>query len=180
MLDEPLYAHYLKVTGAARPYTAEVMASQNSDGDHVVAWQLMRPPEGKQILYAKHIAKQRIGLRKGAEMLQNGKHFILIRNPHEILMSFNSVLPATLHETCFPALVEIFSELRALNNGVAPAIVDSYDIRRDPEGVLSALCHRLGVPFTPDMLSWEAGPRPYDGVWAPWWYATTHKCTGVP
>lgn len=28
------------------------------------------------------------------------------------------------------------------------------------------------------MLSWPAGPKPYDGVWAPWWYAGTHKSTG--
>lgn len=28
------------------------------------------------------------------------------------------------------------------------------------------------------MLSWRAGPKPYDGVWAPWWYAGTHKSTG--
>lgn len=28
------------------------------------------------------------------------------------------------------------------------------------------------------MLSWPAGPKPYDGVWAPWWYTNTHKSTG--
>lgn len=28
------------------------------------------------------------------------------------------------------------------------------------------------------MLSWPAGPKPYDGVWAPWWYAQTHRSTG--
>jgi hypothetical protein len=24
---------------------------------------------------------------------------------------------------------------------------------------------------------WKAGPRPEDGVWAPWWYSTVHKST---
>jgi len=29
------------------------------------------------------------------------------------------------------------------------------------------------------MLAWEPGPRPeVDGVWAPWWYKTTHESTG--
>ena len=25
---------------------------------------------------------------------------------------------------------------------------------------------------------WEAGPKPIDGVWAPWWYDSAHKSTG--
>jgi hypothetical protein len=29
------------------------------------------------------------------------------------------------------------------------------------------------------MLHWAQGPKPYDGVWAPWWYANTHKSTGA-
>ncbi|GIL57356.1 hypothetical protein Vafri_12609 [Volvox africanus] len=28
------------------------------------------------------------------------------------------------------------------------------------------------------MLSWPAGPKPYDGLWADWWYKNTHKSTG--
>lgn len=36
---------------------------------------------------------------------------------------------------------------------------------------------RLSLPAE-QMLSWPAGPKPYDGVWAPWWYAGSHKSTG--
>ena len=36
-----------------------------------------------------------------------------------------------------------------------------------------------GLEFSPKMLAWEPGPRPQvDGVWAPWWYKTTHESTG--
>jgi len=28
------------------------------------------------------------------------------------------------------------------------------------------------------MLSWEAGPIPEDGCWAPHWYDNVHKSTG--
>ena len=28
------------------------------------------------------------------------------------------------------------------------------------------------------MLQWEAGPKPYDGLWAPHWYANVHRSTG--
>ena len=41
-----------------------------------------------------------------------------------------------------------------------------------------ALCSALGLAWDPAMLSWAAGARPEDGVWAPWWYGTTHQSTG--
>jgi hypothetical protein len=28
------------------------------------------------------------------------------------------------------------------------------------------------------MLRWPAGPKPFDGVWAPHWYAAVHRSTG--
>ena len=28
------------------------------------------------------------------------------------------------------------------------------------------------------MLSWPAGPRPFDGIWAPHWYQAVHRSTG--
>ncbi|MGB5624114.1 MAG: hypothetical protein WBM61_00170, partial [Woeseiaceae bacterium] len=36
----------------------------------------------------------------------------------------------------------------------------------------------LGLEFDPGMLSWEPGPRPEDGVWAPHWYHAVHRSTG--
>ena len=36
----------------------------------------------------------------------------------------------------------------------------------------------LDIPFYDDMLSWEAGPREEDGIWAPHWYHAVHKSTG--
>ena len=44
--------------------------------------------------------------------------------------------------------------------------------------MLEALCDALGVRFDPAMLSWPAGPRPTDGVWAPHWYDGVWKSTG--
>jgi hypothetical protein len=34
------------------------------------------------------------------------------------------------------------------------------------------------VPFDGRMLSWSAGPRDSDGVWAPHWYGSVHSSTG--
>ncbi|MFM2354596.1 MAG: hypothetical protein RLZZ528_332, partial [Pseudomonadota bacterium] len=62
--------------------------------------------------------------------------------------------------------------------GAAPPVVDSADIRATPRETLSALCAALEIPFTENMLSWPAGPKPFDGAWAPHWYNAVHASTG--
>ena len=43
---------------------------------------------------------------------------------------------------------------------------------------IDALCEALGIGWTRRMLRWEAGPKPYDGVWAPVWYHAVWDSTG--
>jgi hypothetical protein len=57
-------------------------------------------------------------------------------------------------------------------------VIDSADILANPQGALSALCAALDIPFTERMLHWPAGPKPYDGTWAPHWYNAVHQSTG--
>ena len=57
-------------------------------------------------------------------------------------------------------------------------MIDSDDILENPKAALSALCEALGIDFDVDMLSWVAGPRAEDGVWASHWYDSVHKSTG--
>jgi hypothetical protein len=47
-----------------------------------------------------------------------------------------------------------------------------------PEQYLTLLCEKLNIPFYPNMLSWEKGPKDYDGCWAPHWYKNVHQSTG--
>ena len=57
-------------------------------------------------------------------------------------------------------------------------VVDAGDVLRRPRPMLEALCDALGVRFDPAMLSWPAGPRPTDGVWARHWYDGVWRSTG--
>ena len=57
-------------------------------------------------------------------------------------------------------------------------VVDAADVLRDPRGTLTLLCDALGIAFDEAMLSWPAGPRETDGVWAPYWYAGVEASTG--
>jgi hypothetical protein len=44
--------------------------------------------------------------------------------------------------------------------------------------MLTKLCTAIGLDFDPAMLTWDVGPKTYDGVWAPHWYGAVHTSTG--
>ncbi|XP_004305017.1 PREDICTED: branched-chain-amino-acid aminotransferase-like protein 2-like [Fragaria vesca subsp. vesca] len=173
VLDEPLYATFLRVTGFDRPYREEVLSQMEPDGNKVVN-EIILGPGRKKYRFCKHIAKQRVpGLP--SDLMKKGKHFILTRNPLDILPSFGKVVPPSLVELGFADLVSIYSELSQL--GRPPPVIDAAELQEDPEGTLRRLCEELDIPFQSTMLKWVAGPKPIDGVWAPWWYESVHKST---
>ncbi|KAH9688677.1 Branched-chain-amino-acid aminotransferase-like protein 1 [Citrus sinensis] len=165
VLDEPLYPSFLRVTGFDRPYREEILSKIESDGNKVVN-EVIFGPGGKKYRYCKHMAKQRLpGLPD--DLMKKGKHIILIRNPLDILPSFDKVVPPSFKELGLADLVTIYSELCEL--GKSPVIVDAADLQQDPEATLRSLCEDLDIPFQATMLRWEAGPKPIDGLWAKWW-----------
>lgn len=179
VLDEPLCAHYLRVSGVARPYTELVMKALNPNGDQVVETQLSLDSPAvnalRGVVFVKHIAKQRLGL--SSESIQRlmpkdtrVKHVILVRDPFFVLRSFHKVLGvdgATLSETALPELVQISGEVHR-RTGQHPFIIVSEQLQKDPEVILKSLCGYLNIAWNENMLSWPPGPKPYDGVWAPW------------
>lgn len=174
VLDEPLYGVFLQETGAERPYREEVLSKMETDGVKVVK-EIIYGPGRKKYRFCKHMAKQKLpGLPD--DLMKRGKHIILIRNPLDVLPSFDKVVPPTFHEIGLATLVTIYSELCDLGN--PPAVIDASELQRDPEGALRGLCEDLNIPYQPAMLRWEAGRKPIDGVWAPWWYSSIHKSTG--
>ncbi|KAJ4719298.1 Branched-chain-amino-acid aminotransferase-like protein [Melia azedarach] len=174
VLDEPLYATFLRLTGVNRPYREELLSKMESDGNKVVK-EVIFGPGGKKYRFCKHMAKQHVPCLPD-DLMKKGKHIILIRNPLDILPSFDKVVPPSFQELGLADLVSIYSELCQL--GKRPVIIDSDDLQRDPEATLRGLCEDLDIPFQTAMLRWEAGPKPIDGLWAPWWYESVHKSTG--
>ena len=63
-------------------------------------------------------------------------------------------------------------------DGKAPPVLLSDDVLTNPRAALTVLCSALDVPFDPAMLSWQAGPRSTDGIWASHWYASVNASTG--
>lgn len=177
VVDEPFYAHYLLVTGADHPGREEVVAAGETDW-RVVAERLSGPvPEGREIFYQKHMAHHLLPDMEG-EWLERLSHAFLIRDPREMLTSLVRVTPEpALEDTGLPQQVSLFHRVREAT-GRTPPVVDARDVLEDPAGVLAALCEALGVAWTERMLSWDAGPRETDGVWAKHWYAAVERSTG--
>lgn len=174
--DEPFYGPYLRLTGLHHPMRQEVLEDRK-DNAFEVEQSLMGPvSDGKPHAYHKHMCQHMIdGIPRG--FMAECVNVFLIRHPARVVASFAKGYPdLTADDIGFEAQVELFDHVAAL--GQTPVVIDSADIRDDPEGMLRALCETIGLEFDPAMLSWPAGPKPYDGVWAPHWYRSLHATTG--
>jgi len=175
--DEPLYAHYLKQTGIDHPGRDEVIAHHESDWRKVTAWLCGPIPGGKTVFYQKHMSHHLLP-SIGREWLAGLTHCFLIREPQEMLTSLIKRLPdATFEDTGLGQQIEILRFVQR-ETGATPPIIDAKDVLEDPRGMLTRLCDAVGVEFTEAMLSWKAGRRETDGVWAKYWYDAVEKSTG--
>jgi hypothetical protein len=175
--DEPLYAHYLLATGIDHPGRDEVIARHETDWRKVAAWLTGPVPGGRRVFYQKHMSKHLLP-EVGRTWLGELTHAFLIRDPAEMLASFARVVAApTLADTGLVEQAELFEQL-ADRLGRAPPVVDARDVLENPPAVLARLCAALGLGYTDAMLSWPAGRRETDGVWAPHWYAAVEQSTG--
>jgi len=177
VVDEPFYAVYLQETGALHPMRDEVLASQPRDWRAVVEGLLGPVPEGRPVFYQKHMTHHMLQ-SIGREWTLNLRNAFLIRAPEDVLLSYAQVRGTPIPEEIgVPQQRELF-EREADRLGHAPPVIDGADVLRDPGRVLSLACAALGIAFVPEMLSWPAGPRATDGVWAPAWYGAVEKSTG--
>ena len=174
VVDEPLYAHYLAATGVEHPGREEVLAAQDTDGERVVR-DVILGPSTRPVLFLKNMAHHLVGLDWA--FLSELHNVILTRDPAEMLTSYIKQVPnPTLEGTGLPMQVRLLDAI--LDEGQDPLVLDSRLLLTDPRSVLSKLCDRIGIPFEEAMLTWPAGPKPEDGVWARFWYESVHRSTG--
>lgn len=176
VVDEPLYGHYLRVSGADHPGRDEVLAAMNCDGDTVMSDLLQQQFDDPSIyVFQKHMAHHLIGVDRA--VLKQSRNVLMVRDPREMLPSLVAQLPrATLFDTGLKQQWELYKELTSAGQSVA--VIDSRELLLHPEHVLRSVCDNLHLNFDPRMLAWDAGPRPEDGVWATHWYHAVHKSTG--
>lgn len=176
VVDEPLYAYYLAETGSDHPVRDEVIAAGETDWRAVVEYLLGPVPDGVRVFYQKHMSHHLLP-DTGRDWIGQLTNVLLIRDPREVVASYGKVrTTVTPHDIGLPQQVELYDRLAAA--GTAPAVIDAADFLRNPEWYLRAICDLVGLEFTDRMLTWPAGPRDSDGVWAPHWYDAVWKSTG--
>jgi hypothetical protein len=174
--DEPFYAHYLLRTATNHPGAGEVIAWQENDWRKVATWLTGPVPDGKAIFYQKHMAHHLLPEMKG-DWLDCLVHGFLIRDPAEMLCSLAKIMPnPSLTDTGLPQQVALFKAVRA-RTGITPPVLDARDVLENPKRLLELFCRAVNVEYTEAMLSWPAGPRATDGIWAKYWYAEVEKST---
>ncbi len=174
VVDEPLYGHYLRVSDAIHPGMEEVMADMDCDGERVVR-ELVLGHCATPVLFMKQMAHHLVELDRA--FLRQTVNVLLIRDPVQMLPSLAQNLPLpTLRDTGLAIQSELYQQL--LDLGQQPPVLDSKQLLLDPPAVLQQLCRQIGIPFDDQMLQWQAGARPEDGIWAKYWYRSVHQSTG--
>ncbi|MBA4055246.1 MAG: sulfotransferase family protein [Marivirga sp.] len=173
VLDEPYYAFYLDKSGIHHPGKEEVLKSQPLDEAEVS--EAVFGKWGEPVLFIKNMAHHIELMDQG--FLEKVTNIFLIRNPTQIIASYAQVIETpTLRDIGLEYQYNLFMNLR--EKGFHSIVMDSGLILQNPESVLTQACNYIGIPFMSSMLKWEAGPKPYDGVWAKYWYTNVHKSKG--
>ena len=127
-----------------------------------------------KIIFCKDMAYY---LDANYHMLPKGfKYSFLIRHPAKVVLSCKQLIQKVFGESYTPEMVDLrkvpdcifpvgcgFKELYDLveyvekNLDQEAVIIDSDDLLSDPPGILSAYCLKMGIPYKPELLSWEAG-----------------------
>jgi hypothetical protein len=173
VVDEPLYAHYLRVSGAQHPGRDEVLAALDQDGERVVRDVVLGPTD-QPVLFIKHMAHHLVDL--DLAFLKETANVLLTRDPFEMLPSLVHQIPEpSLRDTGLKTQCDLLALLEAWGQTVP--VLDAREVLRNPRSVLQQVCAQVGLPFDEAMLSWPAEPRPEDGVWARHWYHNVHRST---
>lgn len=169
--DEPFYAPYLKSTGIDHPMRDAVLSAHETDPEKVADRIRGDIPDGKKHWYMKHMG---VHMCDGfpLDWALDCVNIHLIRNPARVIASYSAKREnPSLQDIGFKQQTDIFKKFPG-------PVIDSDDIRTDPEGMLRKLCEAIKLDWDPAMLSWPFGPKPFDGIWAPHWYKAVHNSTG--
>ena len=173
--DEPLYAYYLANSDAKtyHPGAEAILKSQNNNGEAVV--KMMLKDTSKPVLFFKQMTHHLLD-NLDKNFLKHTINIILTRDPKEMIPSFAKVIKQpTIEDIGYKKHVELLQFLEKI--GQQPIVLDSKTVLINPKKTLTKLFKVIGIPFDENMLSWKAGERPEDGVWAKYWYDNVHKST---
>jgi hypothetical protein len=175
--DEPFYGCFLNTTRADHPMREETIAAMDCDWRSVIDTLRGDTPDGKPVWYQKHMWHHMVG-PIGHDDFEGFTHAFLIREPERMIASYLRKRESAAFENFALDRQAEFFDREADRLGHTPPVIDAEDVLASPQTVLSKLCDALVIPWDPAMLSWQAGRRTTDGVWADHWYRSVQASTG--
>lgn len=177
VVDEPFYALFLKRTGAPHPGAEEVISHCEIDEKKIIDGLVAPLPRGKTIFYQKQMTHHLLpGMSRS--WLDQVTNCFLIRDPADVITSYiRKREKPTLQDLSFAQQADLFNDVRR-RSGKIPPVIDAADVLGNPRLTLGRLCDAVAVKFDDEMLSWPAGFRDTDGIWAKHWYNEVVKSTG--
>ena len=176
VVDEPVYAAYLKATGIDHPMKSLILDSYSTDPLEV-AKNCLTGNKTLTIQYQKHMTHHMIPSLERSFVHKVSNAF-LIRSPEKVINSFGKkIANFTLKDLGLVQQVDLFNMV-ADSIGKAPPVIDADDLCSNPRAALINLCSALSIEYYDEMLSWNTGPHPYDGIWSEYWYRSVNKTSG--
>lgn len=175
VVDEPFYAYYLNATNVEHPMGAEVLNSQPTCWQQVA--KDMQLDDEHDVFYQKHMTHHMLD-EIDLGWTKHLRHCFLIRDPLLVINSYVKKMPSVSNDDIgIERQLYLYQKISEITGQNIP-IIDSNDVLKNPAGVLTTLCQQLDIEFHPNMLSWPAGTRESDGVWASHWYQNVEASTG--
>lgn len=173
VIDEPFYAYYLHQSGVDHPGKDAILASMPTQLDEVISG-IKKTALHHPIVFVKNMAHHLI--RMDYDFLLDYTHVMLIRDPKQLIASFSDVISnPTMQDIGCQQQFELY---QFIAQHQACPVLDSNRLLADPPNQLRQLCDQLGIPFDENMLYWQPGAIPEDGVWASYWYQNVHASSG--
>ena len=173
VLDEPFYAFYLLTSGANHPGREDVLRSQ-PNSEETVKKEIFSIRD-KEVVFIKNMSHHLEVMDES--FVDDVVNVFFIRDPRQIIASYAQVIDK-------PVMRDIGVEYqfnlwqKLVGRKQSPIVLDAGNLLKNPHAVLQQLCERIGIPFDESMMKWPAGPKAYDGIWAPYWYSNVHRSTG--
>jgi hypothetical protein len=171
--DEALYAYYLHKTGIKHPGYNEIINNMEIDCKKIIN-EIIQSPK-KNINFHKLMTHFLIDI--DLDFLKKVSNIIFIRDPKEIINSYNKVIPnPTIEDIGIKQQFKLYNHLIESNN--TPIVLDSSILLKNPKKILTILCNKLDISYSNKMLKWSKGPKKADGIWAKYWYKNVHRSSG--
>jgi hypothetical protein len=173
VFHEPFSASYYYSTQRQSGRYTDREPKAEYDPENVLARML---ESGEKPVFFKDMAYHTKGFMT-REFVSEFTNTFIIRDPIPVIASLNRFWPDfTFEETGYEQQRRLYGF--AVGNGEEPAIVDASDLIGDPEGMMAAYCAKLGIPFMPEALSWDARKVPEWEMWAEW-HEEAEGSTGI-